>query len=173
MRAVNDAMIIVRDIAGDVSQKAANKVRPSEEQLSQVDEPAEENTWHEAPDFSKHKEQMKSKFKKNKESVRLCPSDTLFHGISSHFFFFFRPSSKHPRWRIPARTKLPVVRTLIPSLKSMVQRVPERGPRSPSESCQTISPNRPNLAHAKCPARPRDICRIRYPRSAATRPSGV
>ncbi|PLN76405.1 hypothetical protein BDW42DRAFT_188706 [Aspergillus taichungensis] len=65
---LNDAMIIARDIAGDVSQKAANKVRPSEDQLSQVDEPAEENTWHEAPDFSKHKEQMRSKFKKNKES---------------------------------------------------------------------------------------------------------
>lgn len=86
MRPVNDAMIIARDIAGDVSQKAANRVRPSEDQLSQVDEPAEENTWHEAPDFNKHKDQMRSKFKRNKESVRLCPGDTSSHSISSDSF---------------------------------------------------------------------------------------
>ncbi|GKZ34572.1 hypothetical protein AbraIFM66950_004886 [Aspergillus brasiliensis] len=64
---LNDAMTLARDMAGDVSQKAANKLRPSEEQLSQIDEPAEENVWHEQPDFSKHKESFKSRFKKNKD----------------------------------------------------------------------------------------------------------
>lgn len=89
VRPVNDAMIIVRDIAGDVSQKAASRVRPSEEQLAQVDEPAEENTWHEAPDFSKHKEQLRSKFKKNKETVRLCAGDTPCHDLSSNLLTSF------------------------------------------------------------------------------------
>lgn len=67
---LNDAWIIARDIAGDASQKAANKLRPSEEQLSQIDEPAEENMWHEKPDFGKHKEQLTSRFKKAKPAAQ-------------------------------------------------------------------------------------------------------
>jgi len=59
---VSDALVIIRDMASDASQTAANKLRPSEEQLSQIDQPAEENTWHEKPD----KEQLKAKFKRNK-----------------------------------------------------------------------------------------------------------
>lgn len=70
---MNDAWIIARDIAGDGAQKAASKVRPSEDELSQVDQPAPENTWHEKPDFSKHKDQLTSKFKKNKDKVRTPP----------------------------------------------------------------------------------------------------
>ncbi|KAJ5814919.1 hypothetical protein N7474_006696 [Penicillium riverlandense] len=61
---LSDATILLKDIAADASQKAANQVRPSEEQLSQIDEPAEENVWHEKPNISK--EDMKSKFKKKK-----------------------------------------------------------------------------------------------------------
>ena len=61
---VSDATILLRDIAADASQKAANQVRPSEEQLSQIDEPAEENVWHEKPNISK--DDMKSKFKRKK-----------------------------------------------------------------------------------------------------------
>lgn len=40
-------------MAGDAATNAASRVRPSEEQLNQVDQPAEDNTWHEKPDFSK------------------------------------------------------------------------------------------------------------------------
>lgn len=64
---------MVRDMASDASQQAANKLRPSEEQLSQVDQPAEENTWHDKPDFAGHKEQLKSKFRKNKGVSLPCP----------------------------------------------------------------------------------------------------
>ncbi|KAL4933886.1 uncharacterized protein BDV17DRAFT_70031 [Aspergillus undulatus] len=63
---LNDAMIIARDIAGDASQKAANKVRPSEEQLAQADHAAEDNVWHEKPDVAGYKKQFKSKFNKDK-----------------------------------------------------------------------------------------------------------
>lgn len=62
-------MIIVRDIAGDASQKAANKVRPSEEQLSQVDQAAEDNVWHEKPDVAGYKQQVKSRFSKHKDQA--------------------------------------------------------------------------------------------------------
>ena len=71
---MNDAWIVARDIAGDGAQKAATKVRPSEDELAQVDQPAEENTWHEKPDFGKHKEQFTSRFKKSKEDVSNGPT---------------------------------------------------------------------------------------------------
>lgn len=40
-------------MAGDAAQKAANNVRPDEDALRNLDRPAEDNTWHDAPDFSK------------------------------------------------------------------------------------------------------------------------
>lgn len=50
---LSDATILLRDIAGDAATKTANKVNPSEEQLSQIDRPADDNTWHDVPDMSK------------------------------------------------------------------------------------------------------------------------
>jgi len=49
---LDDALILLRDIAGDAATKAADKVNPSEAQLSQIDRPAEDNTWHDVPDMS-------------------------------------------------------------------------------------------------------------------------
>lgn len=50
---MSDATVLLRDIAGDAAQKAATKVNPSDEQLSQIDRPADDNTWHDVPDFSR------------------------------------------------------------------------------------------------------------------------
>lgn len=63
---LNDATILIRDIAGDAATKAANKVNPSDEQLSQIDKPADDNTWHDVPDMSGSniKNQMKSTYNK-------------------------------------------------------------------------------------------------------------
>ncbi|KAK0722447.1 hypothetical protein B0T26DRAFT_674145 [Lasiosphaeria miniovina] len=58
---LKDATILIRDMAGDAATNAAARVKPSNEDLSQIDKPAEDNTWHEAPDFQKSKETMKSK----------------------------------------------------------------------------------------------------------------
>lgn len=58
---VSDASILIRSIAGDAATKAATKVNPTDEQLAQIDEPAADNTWHDAPNFSK--ENLKSQFK--------------------------------------------------------------------------------------------------------------
>ncbi|POS72079.1 hypothetical protein DHEL01_v209526 [Diaporthe helianthi] len=60
---LNDASILLRDIAGDAATNAAGKVRPSEDRLSQIDSPADDNTWHEKPDFSK--QNLKSQLQKN------------------------------------------------------------------------------------------------------------
>lgn len=61
---MSDAVVLIRDMAADASQKAANVVRPAEEHLAQIDEPAEENTWHEKPSISK--EDIKQRLKKSK-----------------------------------------------------------------------------------------------------------
>ncbi|KAF1957894.1 hypothetical protein CC80DRAFT_546948 [Byssothecium circinans] len=50
---LSDATVLLRDIAGDAAQNTASRVKPGEEQLSQIDRPADDNTWHEVPDFSK------------------------------------------------------------------------------------------------------------------------
>ncbi|XXH04489.1 hypothetical protein Hte_010905 [Hypoxylon texense] len=62
---LNDATILLRDIAGDAASNAANKVRPAGEDLAQIDHPADDNTWHDAPDFSKQnvKSQLSSVYK--------------------------------------------------------------------------------------------------------------
>lgn len=52
---VGDATVLLRDIAGDAATNAADKVRPDDEKLAQIDRPAEDNTWHETPDISKDK----------------------------------------------------------------------------------------------------------------------
>jgi hypothetical protein len=50
---LSDATILLRDMAGDAASKAANKVRPADEDLQQIDRPAADNTWHDKPDLSK------------------------------------------------------------------------------------------------------------------------
>ncbi len=40
-------------MVGDAATNVASKVRPSDEALASIDRPAEDNTWHDAPDFSK------------------------------------------------------------------------------------------------------------------------
>lgn len=40
-------------MAGDAATSAASRVRPSEDELSQIDQAAADNTWHDAPDLSK------------------------------------------------------------------------------------------------------------------------
>ncbi|KAI1451159.1 hypothetical protein F5Y02DRAFT_18704 [Annulohypoxylon stygium] len=62
---LNDATILLRDIAGDAATNAAGRVKPSSDQLEQIDRPAEDNLWHEAPDLSKTnlKSQLQSAYK--------------------------------------------------------------------------------------------------------------
>jgi hypothetical protein len=78
---VNDATILIRDIAGDAAQKAASKVNPSDEQLSQIDKPADDNTWHDPPNISTSniKQQLKSSISQkaplNKDDLRDAAGD--------------------------------------------------------------------------------------------------
>lgn len=58
---LSDAVVLLRDIAGDIASKAASKLRPDEDALAQIDQPAEENVWHEKPDINT--ESLKAQFK--------------------------------------------------------------------------------------------------------------
>ncbi|KAL1969272.1 hypothetical protein VTN77DRAFT_9464 [Rasamsonia byssochlamydoides] len=60
---LSDAVVLLRDISGDISQKSAEKIKPSEEELSRIDQPAPDNEWHDKPNVSK--EQLKDQVEKN------------------------------------------------------------------------------------------------------------
>ncbi|CAD6439741.1 1b4ce218-86a6-4313-b594-c740c4f9975a [Sclerotinia trifoliorum] len=64
---LNDAVVLLRDIAGDAATNIAGRVNPSGDQLSQIDHPAEDNVWHDSPNMSSGniKNQMRQAFKKN------------------------------------------------------------------------------------------------------------
>lgn len=68
---MSDSTILLRDIAGDAATKAASKVNPSEERLAQIDKPAQDNTWHDAPDLSSSniKNQIRSNVPIGKKDV--------------------------------------------------------------------------------------------------------
>ncbi|KAF2806466.1 uncharacterized protein BDZ99DRAFT_466036 [Mytilinidion resinicola] len=79
---LSDATILLRDIAGDGAQKAANKVNPGEEQLSQIDRPAADNTWHEVPDLSRDNltGQLKSRVPFSKGDAQKAAGDVTQAG---------------------------------------------------------------------------------------------
>jgi hypothetical protein len=58
---LSDAIVLLRDIAGDTAIKAASKLRPDEDALAQIDQPAEDNVWHEKPDINK--DSLKAQFR--------------------------------------------------------------------------------------------------------------
>ncbi len=69
---VSDATVLLRDIAGDAAQNAANRVNPSQDELAQIDRPADDNTWHDNPDMSRGnlKNQIKGQYEKQKPFSR-------------------------------------------------------------------------------------------------------
>jgi hypothetical protein len=67
---LNDFTVLLRDIAGDAAQKAANQVNPSEDELQQIDRPAEDNTWHEKPDFKSMKQEYQQKLPLGKKDIQ-------------------------------------------------------------------------------------------------------
>ncbi|KAI9745157.1 MAG: hypothetical protein M1818_001435 [Claussenomyces sp. TS43310] len=74
---LSDATTLLRDIAGDAATKAASKVNPSDEQLSQIDKPAEDNTWHDVPDMSRGnlKNQLKQSSPLSKKDLQDAAGD--------------------------------------------------------------------------------------------------
>ena len=67
---VKDATVLIRDMVGDAATNVATKVKPSEEALASIDEPAPDNTWHDKPDLSKAnvKSQLQNVYKGDPKS---------------------------------------------------------------------------------------------------------
>jgi hypothetical protein len=65
---INDAVILLRDVAGDAASHAASRINPSEDELRQIDRPAGDHEWHDAPNLSKEnvKQQLREKINHNK-----------------------------------------------------------------------------------------------------------
>lgn len=74
---MSDATVLLRDIAGDAATKTAGKVKPSEDQLGQIDQAADDNTWHEAPDLSRDnlRNQVKSRMPVGKKDAQDAVGD--------------------------------------------------------------------------------------------------
>lgn len=81
---VNDATILLRDVAGDAAQNAANRVNPSQDELSQIDQAAEDNTWHDVPDLSREnlRNQAKGTYNQNKPFSRGDVKDTANNALN-------------------------------------------------------------------------------------------
>lgn len=64
---LQDVTTLARDMTADAATNVANKARPSGDALASLDEPAQDNTWHDAPDFSKEnlKKQAQGVYKGN------------------------------------------------------------------------------------------------------------
>src|ERR1700753_4313965 len=45
----------MRSMAGDAATNAAGKLQPSEDQIGQIDQPADDDTWHDVPEVSRAK----------------------------------------------------------------------------------------------------------------------
>lgn len=67
---LDDALVLIRDMAGDAASKAADKVNPDQDRLNRIDEPAEDNTWHDVPSRQELKDQASSTYNRNKPFSR-------------------------------------------------------------------------------------------------------
>ena len=63
---LSDVTVLVRGVVGDAATTAAGKLNPSDEQLSQIDSPAEANTWHDVPSIAELKGQAREAYDKNR-----------------------------------------------------------------------------------------------------------
>lgn len=82
---MSDAVVLLRDVAGDAAQNVAGKVNPSEDRLNRIDDPAEDDTWHDVPDLSRDnlRSQARDTFNKNKPFDRNEARDAANQGVES------------------------------------------------------------------------------------------
>lgn len=72
---INDALILLRDMGGDAAANLANVVKPSEDDLAQVDRPADDNTWHDVPTTEDLKGKLSSAVDKANPIKKQDPQD--------------------------------------------------------------------------------------------------
>jgi len=82
---LDDGLTLIRDMAGDAATNTANKVRPSEDKLAQIDQPADDNTWHDVPDLSKEgiKSSAKDTYNRNKPFDQQDAKNAAAQGVDT------------------------------------------------------------------------------------------
>ncbi|KHJ34492.1 hypothetical protein EV44_g6503 [Erysiphe necator] len=82
---LKDASVLLREVVGETAQKAVEYVSPSQDELSQIDNPAAKNTWHEVTDISSHslKDRVKSYMPNLQNKERLQESSMKGHAFHS------------------------------------------------------------------------------------------
>lgn len=72
-------------MAGDAATNAASRVKPSEEQLAQLDHAAEDNTWHDVPDLSRDnlRNQFKDQYNKQKPFGKSGAQDAAGNAVDA------------------------------------------------------------------------------------------
>jgi Family of unknown function (DUF5923) len=61
---LEDSTLLIRDMMADGAAKATQKIRPDQDRLEKIDEPAPDHTWHEAPpSIGQMKDNLTSKVK--------------------------------------------------------------------------------------------------------------
>lgn len=70
---LEDVTLLARDMVADGASKATEMIRPDQDRLAKVDEPAKDHTWHEAPPSLS---EMKSSWKSQVQSTKSTAQNT-------------------------------------------------------------------------------------------------
>ena len=147
---LSDATVLLRDMAGDAAQKTANKVNPSEEQLNQIDHPAEDNTWHDVPELSREnfRNQARDTVNKNKPFSREEAKDAAQRGADT--------AQDHPTEDNEEAGRAGLSRT-VDNLKDQAQsNVPDERQEDAKKAKNATVQNTKNYVNKKIPQERRD-----------------
>ncbi|QKX64203.1 uncharacterized protein TRUGW13939_11376 [Talaromyces rugulosus] len=77
---LSDAVVLLRDIAGDAASNAATKLKPDEDTLAQIDQPAQDNVWHDKPNLSK--DQIKNQLREQTQKYKFANKEDVEAAIN-------------------------------------------------------------------------------------------
>ncbi|KAK5085661.1 hypothetical protein LTR05_004949 [Lithohypha guttulata] len=155
---LDDGLVLLRDMAGDAAQKTADKVNPDQDRLKRIDEPAEDNTWHDTSNLNRGnlKQQFNETVNKNKPFSR---EDVKQAGQQGRETAEQHPSSGDPR--NPNSNNQAAgqsgARAAFDNLKSKAeQNIPEENKQRARETRDATQQRTKNYLNKKMPQERRD-----------------
>ncbi|OAA60506.1 hypothetical protein SPI_05630 [Niveomyces insectorum RCEF 264] len=125
---LKDASYLFWDVLADSAAKASSKVRPPEDAMARIDEPAGDNVWHDKPNFSKEsfKQQARGVYKKDQPAgasgndAEAATSEAQM-AAQDKSAEYRRRAREYMRSKIPPERKDQVVWRLKAGLKMVVE----------------------------------------------------
>jgi hypothetical protein len=147
---LSDAVVLMRDVAGDAAQNVASKVNPSEDRLNQIDDAAEDNTWHDVPDLSREnlKNQARDAYNKNKPFSREEARDAAQQGADT--------AQQHPSQDNREAGSAGLRETAQNLQARAEQNIPDERQEDAKNAKNAISQNTRNYMNKKMPQERRD-----------------